>query len=93
MYSFISNAIILLDENINRYFLKDRHNRISCKGMEFTDLMLSLAYPLILVIISAIYAIKIRKVPAGYNEARRIGFAVYTTLVIWLAQVCTFLDI
>ena len=55
--------------------------------MTFKNLLVCLAYPFVLLMISAIYAIKIRKVPAGYNEAKRIGFAVYTTLVIWLAQV------
>ena len=45
-----------------------------------------LCYPMVLIIINAVYAIKIRKVPAGFNEAKHIVFAVYITLVLWVAQ-------
>ena len=57
------------------------------KNFEF---IVGLGYPILLILVCTFYAIKIRKVPAGFNEAKFIGFAVYTTLVIWLAQVLYF---
>jgi hypothetical protein len=34
-----------------------------------------------------LYAIKTRNVPENFNEAKFIGFAMYTTCVIWIAFV------
>ncbi|CAG0891256.1 unnamed protein product [Cyprideis torosa] len=48
-------------------------------------IMAPLGYDFLLLLLCTIYAIKTRKVPANYNEAKFIGFAVYTTLVIWVA--------
>ena len=59
--------------------------------MKTSSFLVGLGYPILLILVCTFYAIKIRKVPAGFNEAKFIGFAVYTTLVIWLAQVLYFL--
>ena len=49
--------------------------------------MIGSFYPILLLIACLILAIQIRKVPSGFNEAKYIGFAVYTTLIIWLVRV------
>ena len=49
------------------------------------DLIGAIAYNLILVASCTFYAFRTRKVPANFNEARYIGFVMYTTCVIWLA--------
>ncbi|XP_076820513.1 metabotropic glutamate receptor 3-like [Clavelina lepadiformis] len=64
---------------------------LSCAALNSSVFLISLSYPILLVIICSIYAIRIRKVPVGFNEAKHIGFAVYTTLVIWIAQIPTYL--
>ncbi|KAL1428247.1 hypothetical protein MTO96_002645 [Rhipicephalus appendiculatus] len=46
---------------------------------------LSLIYPFMLVIVCTIYAVLTRKIPEAFNESKYIGFAMYTTCVIWLA--------
>ena len=38
-----------------------------------------------LITVCTIYAIKTRKVPENFNEAKFIGFTMYTTCIIWLA--------
>lgn len=39
-----------------------------------------------------LYAIKTRNVPENFNEAKFIGFTMYTTLVIWVAFVAIYLS-
>ena len=46
-----------------------------------------LIYPLILIGFCTVYAVKTRKCPGGFNEARYIVFTNYTTCVLWLAFV------
>jgi len=40
---------------------------------------------MILITVCTIYAVKTRKVPENFNEAKFIGFTMYTTCIIWLA--------
>lgn len=39
-----------------------------------------------------LYAFKTRNVPENFNEAKFIGFTMYTTLVIWIAFVAIYLS-
>lgn len=52
---------------------------------ETPDLIVSISYNLVLVFLTTYYAFRTRKVPANFNEARFIGFVMYTTCVLWLA--------
>ena len=49
------------------------------------DLIVSMAYNILLIIMCTYYAFRTRKVPENFNEARFIVFVMYTTCVIWLA--------
>eukprot|EP00794_Sanderia_malayensis_P011929 gene11929-13164_t len=49
------------------------------------DLIVSIAYNLLLIFLCTIYAFRTRKVPENFNEARFIGFVMYTTCAIWFA--------
>uniref|UniRef100_H2ZKW4 G-protein coupled receptors family 3 profile domain-containing protein n=1 Tax=Ciona savignyi TaxID=51511 RepID=H2ZKW4_CIOSA len=76
--------------------LKTRSNHhvvdyLQCEGMISHYLIIGLLYPILLVLLCTYYAIKVRKVPTGFNEAKHIGFAVYTALVICIAQIPTYL--
>ncbi|KAJ8676065.1 hypothetical protein QAD02_011851 [Eretmocerus hayati] len=44
-----------------------------------------LAFDAVLIGLCTLYAIKTRNVPENFNEAKFIGFAMYTTCVIWIA--------
>ncbi|KAG7254374.1 hypothetical protein CRUP_021314 [Coryphaenoides rupestris] len=48
-------------------------------------MLLSLGYDVLLVILCTVYAFKTRKCPENFNEAKFIGFTMYTTCIIWLA--------
>ena len=44
-----------------------------------------LGYNIFLVVLCTVYAIKTRNFPENFNEAKFIGFSMYTTCVIWAA--------
>ncbi len=49
--------------------------------------LVSLVYDTALIVLCTVFAIKSRKVPENFNEAKFIGFTMYTTCIIWLAFV------
>ncbi|XP_066279035.1 metabotropic glutamate receptor 3-like isoform X2 [Branchiostoma lanceolatum] len=59
-------------------------------GQHVYELVATLVYNVLLVLVCTYYAIITRNLPDNYNESRFISFQVYTTLVIWLAFVATF---
>ncbi|CAF3528754.1 unnamed protein product [Rotaria socialis] len=50
----------------------------------------SLIYNMLLVISCTLYAIKTRHIPENFNEAKHIGFAMYSICIIWLAFIPIF---
>ena len=50
-------------------------------------LMAPLGFDFFLIAMCTIYAVKTRNLPENFNEAKFIGFAMYTTCVIWVAFV------
>lgn len=44
-----------------------------------------IGYDLFLVSLCTLYAIRTRNLPENFNEAKFIGFSMYTTCVIWVA--------
>jgi len=44
-----------------------------------------LGFDLFLILMCTVYAVRTRNVPENFNEAKFIGFTMYTTLVIWIA--------
>ncbi|KAM6150774.1 metabotropic glutamate receptor 6 isoform 1-T1 [Erethizon dorsatum] len=59
---------------------------------DMSDLSLigCLGYSLLLMVTCTVYAVKARGVPETFNEAKPIGFTMYTTCIIWLAFVPIF---
>ena len=49
--------------------------------------LVSLVYDTSLILLCTVYAVKARRVPENFNEAKFIGFTMYTTCIIWLAFV------
>lgn len=57
---------------------------LKCNSKD-SSMLLSLTYNCILIILCTFYAFKTRKCPENFNEAKFIGFTMYTTCIIWLA--------
>lgn len=49
------------------------------------DLIFALTYNALIICLCTVYAFRTRKTPENFNEARYIGFAMYTTCIIWVA--------
>ena len=49
--------------------------------------MAPLGFDFFLIGMCTVYAVKTRNLPENFNEAKFIGFAMYTTCVIWVAFV------
>uniref|UniRef100_A0A8C5APK3 Glutamate metabotropic receptor 8 n=1 Tax=Gadus morhua TaxID=8049 RepID=A0A8C5APK3_GADMO len=54
------------------------------------SLICSLGYSILLMVTCTVYAIKTRGVPETFNEAKPIGFTMYTTCIVWLAFIPIF---
>lgn len=50
-------------------------------------IVIPLSFDFFLILLCTVYAVKTRNVPENFNEAKFIGFAMYTTCVIWIAFV------
>lgn len=63
---------------------RDQINLLVCK--ESPSIILSpLAFIFLLIFMCTCYAFKTRNVPENFNETKFVGFAIYTTCVIWIA--------
>ncbi|XP_059166231.1 metabotropic glutamate receptor 5-like [Physella acuta] len=47
-------------------------------------IVVPLGFDLVLILLCTIYAVKTRNLPENFNEAKFIGFTMYSTCVIWL---------
>ncbi len=59
-------------------------------GVSNLSLVLSLLYNMLLIILCTFYAFKTRKIPENFNEAKYIGFTMYSTCIVWLAFVAIY---
>ncbi|XP_073674653.1 glutamate receptor, metabotropic 6a [Garra rufa] len=58
--------------------------------MSDLSLICCLSYSIVLMVTCTVYAVKSRGVPETFNEAKPIGFTMYTTCIVWLAFVPIF---
>ncbi|OCT66350.1 metabotropic glutamate receptor 6 [Xenopus laevis] len=58
--------------------------------MSDLSLVSCLMYSILLMVTCTVYAVKARGVPENFNEAKPIGFTMYTTCIVWLAFVPIF---
>ncbi len=63
--------------------------RLMCQTKPLSVLY-PIGYNLCLVVLCTFYAVRTRNLPENFNEAKFIGFSMYTTCVIWLAFIPLF---
>lgn len=63
---------------------RNTQNLLVCKESP-TTILSPLAFIFLLIIMCTGYAFKTRNVPENFNETKFVGFAIYTTCVIWIA--------
>jgi len=59
-------------------------------GVSTFSIIMSLVYNMILIILCTVQAVKARKIPENFNEAKYIGFTMYSTCIVWLAFIPIF---
>ncbi|KAF3856392.1 hypothetical protein F7725_017115 [Dissostichus mawsoni] len=57
---------------------------LKCNSKD-SSMLLSLTYNCILIILCTVLRLQDPKMPENFNEAKFIGFTMYTTCIIWLA--------
>lgn len=68
---------------------KRNESRLMCQNKTLSVLG-PIGYNMALVLFCTWYAIRTRNLPENFNEAKFIGFSMYTTCVIWLAFIALF---
>jgi len=61
--------------------------QLTCSENPQMGMLLSFGVDLLLIVMCTLYAFKTRNLPENFNEAKFIGFTMYTTCVIWIAFV------
>ncbi|XP_023664733.2 metabotropic glutamate receptor 3-like isoform X1 [Paramormyrops kingsleyae] len=82
----VSIWLLLEAPGTRRFTLPEKRETVILKcNARDSSMLLSLAYDVLLVVLCTVYAFKTRKCPENFNEAKFIGFTMYTTCIIWLA--------
>ena len=63
--------------------LREKRVHKACYESQFCFIA-SVSFNLLLMVVCAVHCFKTRNLPANFNEAKFIGFTMYTTCVIWL---------
>jgi metabotropic glutamate receptor 5 len=75
---------VIVDDRTRRY-----EARLMCANKEWS-IIGPIGYNMCLVAMCTFYAVRTRNLPENFNEAKFIGFSMYTTCVIWLAFIPLF---
>ena len=83
----IITVMLILEPADNKleYPSRDRV-KLTCNATK-VGIIVPLGFDIFLIVMCTFYAIKTRNLPENFNEAKFIGFSMYTTCVIWSAFV------
>ncbi|XP_066579760.1 metabotropic glutamate receptor 3 [Amia ocellicauda] len=82
----VSVWLMLEVPGTRRFTVPEKRETVILKcNVRDSSMLVSLSYDVVLVILCTVYAFKTRKCPENFNEAKFIGFTMYTTCIIWLA--------
>ncbi|XP_052228969.1 metabotropic glutamate receptor-like [Dreissena polymorpha] len=65
----------------------------SCGDARGHSYIISLIYPLLLMIACIYYAVRTRKTPDGFNETRYIEFGSYSFSILWIAFIAMYVSV
>lgn len=84
--AIITAMLIIQPANSILIYPTKRRVKLTC-NVTTLGIIVPLGFDAFLIVMCTLYAIKTRNVPENFNEAKFIGFSMYTTCVIWLAFV------
>ncbi|XP_065079892.1 metabotropic glutamate receptor 1-like [Ochlerotatus camptorhynchus] len=83
----IAVFILIMEPPSTEHQYPTRQRTVLACNTTRMGILVPLAFIFLLIILCTLYAWKTRNVPENFNEAKFIGFAMYTTCVIWVAFV------
>ncbi|XP_071508133.1 metabotropic glutamate receptor 8-like [Diadema antillarum] len=88
MQLILSGALMVASPpRVTRFVVSYQVVYLVCQSYVDYFSLLNMAYPIFLMLLCTAYAFLTRKIPGQFNEAKFIGFTLYTTCIIWLAMV------
>lgn len=83
--SIIAIGMLVVEEpEVEFQYPRHQLTLLVCKESPLT-ILAPLGFIFILILLCVWYAIKTRNIPENFNETKFLGFAIYTTCIIWLA--------
>ncbi|KAL7030586.1 hypothetical protein ACKWTF_006714 [Chironomus riparius] len=83
--SIIAIGMLIIEQpEIEFQYPRHLQTILVCKESPLT-ILAPLTFIFILILLNVFFAIKTRNVPENFNETKFVGFAIYTTCIIWLA--------
>ncbi|XP_018331410.1 metabotropic glutamate receptor 5-like [Agrilus planipennis] len=87
--AMVCGAILLYESPTTTYRYKPDQKILECSAGRL-GVLGPLIFDFFLIFMCTCYAVKTRNVPENFNEAKFIGFAMYTTCVIWLSFIALY---
>ncbi|CAH1799891.1 unnamed protein product [Owenia fusiformis] len=84
--AIITVMLIIEPADSTKYYPTNTKVQLICNTSTY-GMIVPLGFDLLLIVMCTLYAIKTRNLPENFNEAKFIGFTMYTTCIIWLAFV------
>ncbi len=84
--AIITVILIIEPADSEKEYIDASRVRLACNTTTM-GIIVPLGFDIFLIAMCTLYAIKTRNLPENFNEAKFIGFTMYTTCIIWLAFV------
>ena len=86
----IATVWLVVEQPRTAFIYDDLTTHLVCGENPYLGLSVTLAYNLLLLVVTTYFAFRTRKVPQNFNEAKFINLTVYALCVLWLALIPTY---
>ena len=86
----IASVWLIAERPSVTYVYSKFNTELKCGESPYIGLSITLGYNCLLLVITTYFAIRTRKVPQNFNEAKFISFNMYTLCILWLAFIPTY---
>ncbi|XP_071549706.1 metabotropic glutamate receptor 5-like isoform X2 [Panulirus ornatus] len=84
--SIIATVLIMDPVDVKHIYPGPQEVKLVCKTT-IRSIIAPMGWDFFLIVMCTVYAVKTRNLPENFNEAKFIGFSMYTTCVIWMAWI------